>query len=359
MPQENSFDLFRIGWNRDRADDLNRTHPGLQAGRVAVEHKGSYTLFTARGEVRGVITGRMRHATILRADLPVVGDWVATRPIDNGDQVVIEALLPRQSAFSRDIAGLTTEEQVLAANVDVLLILAGLDGDLNLRRVERFLTLAWQSGATPVVVLSKIDQCPDLQNVLSRVESIAPGVDLHPICGLDGTGIEPLRQIFREGQTGALVGSSGVGKSTLINHLVGGSVMTTREVRWDGKGKHTTSHRQLIPLAEGGCVIDTPGLREVRLWDADEGVDTSFSDVVQLAQGCRFNDCSHGHEPGCDVLAALEDGRLDRDRLANYRKLTRELAALERKKDAHLARQHRRKFQSAYAAAKARSKEKW
>ena len=359
MQSEASFDLSRLGWDQDRADHLEQQHPGLQPGRVAIEHKGSYTLFTSEGEMRGEVSGRMRHETILRSDLPVVGDWVATRPVGDENKAVIEAVLPRRSSFSRDVAGLTTEEQVLAANVDVLLILAGLDGDLNLRRIERFLALAWQSGATPAIVLNKIDMCPDVEGVTAQVTAIAPGVEVFPVCGLDGTGTEPIRDLFDRGRTGALLGSSGVGKSTLINHLMQEDVMVTREVRWDGKGKHTTTHRQLIPLVPAGCVIDTPGLRELRLWDADEGIETSFSDIAALAEACRFTDCSHEHEPGCEVLSAVEDGRLDRDRLASYRKLARELAALERKKNVHLAREHRRKFKSAYSEARARSKERW
>lgn len=359
MRSEASFDLSAIGWDRDRADYLEQNHPDLRAARVAVEHKGSYTLFTEVGEVRGEITGRMRHDTLLRSDLPVVGDWVATRALHGEPKMIIEAVLPRRSAFSRDIAGLTTQEQVLAANVDVLLILAGLDGDLNLRRVERFLTLAWQSGATPVVVLNKIDLCPDVASALEQVAEIAPGVQVFPVSGRDGTGIEPLRGLFHDGRTGALLGSSGVGKSTLINRLLGDDVMVTNEVRWDGKGKHTTTHRQLIPLTEGGCVIDTPGLRELRLWDAHEGIDTSFSDIASLAEGCRFTDCSHEHEPGCAVLEAVEEGRLDASRLASYRKLIRELAALERRKDAHLAREHVRKWKRLSNEARTKSRERW
>ena len=359
MHPEASFEVSRLGWDQDRAHHLEQQHPGLQPARVAIEHKGSYTLFTAKGEVRGDVSGRLRHETILRSALPVVGDWVATRPVGDESKAVIEAVLPRRTSFSRDIAGLTTEEQVLAANVDVLLILAGLDGDLNLRRVERFLTLAWQSGAVPAIVLSKIDMCLDLDDVLTQVHAIAPGVEIFPVCGLDGRGMDPLQNFFEGGRTGALLGSSGVGKSTLINHLMQEEVMVTREVRWDGKGKHTTSHRQLIPLAGGGCVIDTPGLRELRLWDADEGIEASFSDISSLAEGCRFTDCSHEHEPDCEVLAAVEDGRLDRGRLSSYRKLARELAALERRKDVHLAREHRRKFTRAYSEARTRSKERW
>lgn len=353
------IDLARLGWDEDRKSYMHENHPDLQPARVAVEHRGSYVLFGAAGELFGEISGRFRHETTLGAELPAVGDWVATRPLPNEAKAVIEAVLPRRSSFSRDVAGLTTEEQVLAANVDVLFILAGLDGELNVRRVERFLTLASESGARPVVVLTKVDRCDELAGALQDVAAVAPGVDIAAVCALDGTGMDELAGHLMDDPTIALLGTSGVGKSTLINRLLNNDLMVTKKVRWDGKGRHTTSHRQLIPLPGGGAIIDTPGLRELRLWDADTGLDTSFTDIADLATGCRFADCTHEHEPECAVLAAVELGVLDGARLASYRKLARELAALERKKDVHLAREHARKFKKLTNDARTRSRSRW
>jgi ribosome biogenesis GTPase len=338
---------------------MDMHHPGLDPARVAIEHGRSYVLFSRLGEIAAETTGRMRHETVLRTGLPAVGDWVAVRHLPGESKAVIEAVLPRRSSFSRDVAGMTTEEQVLAANIDKVFMLSGLDGDLNVRRVERFLTLAWESGAVPIVVLTKTDMCDDLPATLEQVMAVTPGVEIYPVCALDGSGLEALAGELDGDLTIAVLGSSGVGKSTLVNALIGSDLMVTDEVRWDGRGKHTTSHRQLIPLPTGGALIDTPGLRELRLWDADTGIDASFSDVTDLAEGCRFNDCSHEHEPGCAVLAAIENGNLDDARLAGYRKLRRELAALERKKDVHLARTHQRRFKQLSSDARARSKERW
>ena len=359
MPPPTPVDLARLGWDAERADHLHTHHPGLEPARVAVEHRGSYILFTDGGEVSAEITGRMRHDAVLRTELPAVGDWVAIRPLPNEPKAIIEAVLPRRSSFSRDIAGLTTEEQVLAANIDVLFILAGLDGDLNLRRVERFLTLAWESGARPVIVLTKTDRCDDVAAAVNGVIDVAVGADVVAVCALDGSGIDGLEVHLHGDPTIALLGTSGVGKSTLINRLLGEDLMVTKKVRWDGKGRHTTSHRQLIPLPAGGAIIDTPGLRELRLWDADTGLDSSFTDIAELASSCRFADCSHEHEPGCAVLTAVEEGSLEGARLASYRKLARELAALERKKNIHLAREHARKFKKVTNDARTRSRERW
>lgn len=353
-----SFDLALIGWDEDRDSYLKEHHPGLVPARVSVEHRHSYTVLTAEGEMSAEVTGRMRHDALLKSELPAVGDWVAGRRVPGEDKVMIEALLARRSAFSRDVAGLTTEEQVLAANVDKVFVLAGLDGDLNLRRVERFLTLAWESGAIPVVVLTKTDKCDDVPAALEDVVAIAPGVEVYAVCALVDEGVGALAEELVGDPTVAFLGSSGVGKSTLINRMLGEDTMTTKKVRWDGKGRHTTTHRELLPLPGGGAVIDTPGLRELRLWDAGEGIDSSFSDIAELASACRFRDCSHEHEPGCAVIAALESGALDEGRLASYRKLQRELAALARKKDAHLAREHGRRFQRLAAEARARSRAK-
>ena len=337
---------------------MEQQHPTLEPARIAVEHRNSYEVFAASGELAAEVTGRLRHGTELRTELPAVGDWVAVRILPGERKAMIEAVLPRHSSFSRDVAGLTTEEQVLAANLDKVFVVAGLDGDLNLRRVERFLALAWESGAIPIIVLTKTDMCADLPAALESVATIAPGVEILPVCALDGSGMEAVADQLKGQPTIALLGSSGVGKSTLINRLLGEDLMTTDEVRWDGRGKHTTSHRQLIPLPGGGALIDTPGLRELRLWDADTGLGSSFSDITQIAEGCRFNDCSHEHEPGCAVLSALDEGRLDAARLNGYRKLQKELAALERKKDIHLARERNRKFKQLSSEGRARGKAK-
>lgn len=353
-----SFDLAQIGWDEDRDSLMRTSHPDLIPARVIVEHRHSYSVLTAGGEMSAEVTGRMRHEALLKRELPAVGDWVAARPVPGEAKVMIEAVLPRRSSFSRDVAGLTTEEQVLAANIDKVFVLAGLDGDLNLRRVERFLALAWESGAIPVVVLTKTDKCDDVAGALQDVIDVAPGAEVYPVCALENAGMEALMEELRGNPTVALLGSSGVGKSTLINRMLGDDVMTTKKVRWDGKGRHTTTHRELLPLPGGGAVIDTPGLRELRLWDAGEGIDASFSDIAELAAACRFRDCSHEHEPGCAVIAALATGALDEGRLASYRKLQRELAALERKKDVHLAREHNRRFQRLTVEARARSRAK-
>lgn len=358
VEQPDPFDLARLGWTEDRQSHLQQNHPDLQAARVAIEHRGAYTVFTDDGELAAEITGRMRHETVLRTDLPAVGDWVAVRRLPGERKAMIEAVLPRRSSFSRDVAGLRTEEQVLAANVDKLFVVSGLDGDLNVRRIERFLTLGWESGATPVVVLTKTDKCDDVAGALAEVARSAPGVEIFPVCALDGSGLGALRAELAGDPTIAVLGSSGVGKSTLINGLLDAELMVTDSVRWDGRGKHTTTHRQLIPLPDGGALIDTPGLRELRLWDADTGIDTSFNDIAGLAEGCHFTDCSHEHEPGCAVLAALEKGHLEEDRLASYRKLKRELAALERRKDVHLAREHARRFKHLAAEGRAKSRAK-
>ena len=315
----------------------------LLRARVIAEHRGSYKTSSERGELDALVPGRMTYEARGRDDLPTVGDWVEIEPIDDR-QAVIRSIEPRKSAFVRKVAGFESEAQVVAANVDVVFVVEPLDPGPNARRIERYLTVAWESGAMPVVVLTKSDIGEDVAASLASVESSAPGVEVHTVSAVTGDGLDGLREHVGPGTTTTMLGPSGAGKSSLINALAGAEVMVTNDVRWDGKGRHTTTHRQLIELPDGGAIIDTPGMRELQLWEGDEGIDRSFSDIAAFAEHCRFRDCAHESEPGCAVRAALESGELSAARYANYRKQLRELAAIARKKDKRLANAEAKKW---------------
>jgi ribosome biogenesis GTPase / thiamine phosphate phosphatase len=269
---------------------------------------------------------------------------------------LIHAVLPRRTKFSRKAAGAETEEQVVAANIDVVFVVSALAGDLNARRLERYLALGWESGAEPAVVLTKADLCDDVAAALAEVEAIAIGVAVHAVSNVTGNGLDELSTYFAPGRTIAVLGSSGVGKSTLINRLAGRDLQAVAEVRADGRGRHTTTRRELVPLPGGGLVLDTPGMRELALWDASGGVEGVFEDVGVLAARCRFPDCAHETEPGCAVRAALEDGSLDAERLAGYRKLEGELRHLELKIDKRARSEERKKWRR---FARSRRKRVW
>jgi ribosome biogenesis GTPase len=322
--------LESLGWDESYADAFRPYESdGLAPARVAVEHRTEYVVYSEHGELRAELAGKLRHTD----EHPAVGDWVAVATRADEGRATIQALLPRRTAFVRKVAWAETKPQVVAANVDVVFVVCGLDMNYNVRRVERYLTLAWESGAQPVVLLTKADLCDDVDSHVYEVESVAYGVPVHAVSAPQGDGVETVRGYVPGGRTAALLGSSGVGKSTLVNALLGEELLATQEIREDGRGRHTTTHRQLVPLPDGGLVLDTPGMRELQLWDADSGLEAAFGDLESLAAECRFADCTHGTEPECAVRAALAAGTLDVERYESWRKLQRELERLERKQD--------------------------
>jgi ribosome biogenesis GTPase / thiamine phosphate phosphatase len=331
------LNLNDLGWDDGFAAALE-PHNNCIPGRVSAQHRGEYDVLVERGELRAHVAGRLRHEASSGAELPAVGDWVALR------DETIHAVLPRRTAFLRKVAWSQTEAQVLAANLDCVFVVTGLDDDFSVRRLERYLTLAWESGASPAVVLTKADLCDDPLARLLEAEQVALGVPAHVVSNVTGEGIDELAPYLAPAQTIALLGSSGVGKSTLANRLLGGEVQATKELAGDGTGRHTTTARELLRLPGGALLVDTPGLREIQLWDADEGIQEAFADIDELAVDCRFNDCAHMREPGCAVQAAIDEGRLPRERLQSYRALQRELKRLAMKQDARMRSEERKKW---------------
>lgn len=328
------LDLIELGWN-----SLLQQHyepyqeRGYSVGRVMTEHRQIYDITTTSGEVLGELAGKLRFTASERTDLPAVGDWVVMK--EEGGRAIIQAVLPRKSKFSRNVAGAVTEEQIVAANIDTVFLVMALNQDFNLRRMERYLLLAWESGANPVVVLSKSDLSDDAERQAEQVQAIAPGVPVHTISALRTEGVHMLEAYLVQGITIALIGSSGAGKSTLINSLAGQELQRVNEIRHgDGRGKHTTTHRELIVLPQGGVIIDTPGMRELQLNASDDGLSAAFEDIERLSDACRYRDCKHRREPGCAIQSAIASGELDIKRYQNYVKMEKELAyAIRREND--------------------------
>lgn len=327
--------LHDLGW---REGDHTASIPlpaGDVIGRVAVEHRNGYGVYTEEGEFSAEISGRFRHSAERDgpAGLPAVGDWVILRPTLAGERATIREVLPRSTQFTRKVAGRDCAPQIIAANVDGVFLVGALNGDFNLRRLERYLTLAWECGAQPVIVLNKADLCDDQAGERARAAAIAPDVPVHVVSAVSGVGVAELAGYFEGCRTMAFLGSSGVGKSTLINRLLGRELQSTEDVREDGKGRHTTTRRELFLRPGAGLVLDTPGMRELQLWAGAEGVETTFAEVEDLASQCRFRDCRHENEPGCAVNDAVRAGALPAERLHSYRKLRGEIRYLEEKQD--------------------------
>jgi ribosome biogenesis GTPase len=337
--------LGALGWSPQLAAELNT---GLEPARVVAAHRAAYDVQTAQGSLRTRLPGRLVHDGVDVA----VGDWVG---LSDG---LIRCVLPRRSAIVRSAAGKTSESQTLAANVDVALVVSSLGPELEPRRIERYLVTIWESGATPEIVLTKADRLEDPWPLVAEVEAVALGVPVHVVSAVTGQGCDALRARLRDGVTAVLIGSSGVGKSTLVNRFVGREVMATKETREeDDEGRHTTTRRELIELPGGGLIIDTPGIRELQLWDGG-GLEEAFADVEDLAAACRFNDCSHGAEPGCAVKSALASGELSRERYASWQKLQRELRSIAVRADARLRREEKRKWQQRAREGRARARQR-
>ncbi|MDQ3672531.1 MAG: ribosome small subunit-dependent GTPase A [Actinomycetota bacterium] len=333
-------DLATLGWDGDwsAAFEPHRAQ-GLEPGRVSVQHRGAYDVLTEAAETRARLPGRARRDIQTRSELPVVGDWVALEQAGQQGPVV-RGVLPRRTAFSRraahDPGSDSAREQVVAANVDVVFIVASLADEPNPRVLERYLTLAWESGARPVILLTKADLEANPDAVVESLGDIGD-VSVYAVSTRTGLGLDAIRSHLPAGVTGALLGPSGVGKSTLVNTLAGDDLLATGRVGDDGSGRHTTTRRELIVLPGGGVIIDNPGMRELQLWLADEGLQETFADIVAVEAHCRFSDCRHEGEPGCAIRAALADGDLSEERWRSYRELQRELAEL----DERLARRDR------------------
>jgi ribosome biogenesis GTPase / thiamine phosphate phosphatase len=353
--------LKSYGWSDALQHDFQPfAAQGLVPARVIVQQRNLYRLMAETGEIEGRISGRFAHEAA-DGGYPVTGDWVAAEL--KGGAAVVAHVLPRRTAFTRMAAGTAKDRQVVAANVDVALLAASLNADLNLRRLERYLATAYESGAGPIILLTKADACAEPDELIAGVEAIAFGVPVLAVSVRTGQGLAALSAQLEPGKTAVLLGSSGVGKSTLVNALAGAERMATREIREDdAHGRHTTTHRELILLPSGALILDTPGMRELALWDAEAGVAAAFAEttaqVEALAQGCRFRDCAHDREPGCAVRAALADGSLDAERWASFQKLRRELAFAVRKEDPLAAAAERKRWIAIHKSGRARTKSK-
>ena len=340
--------LNEYGWNNTHEVNWKQINSEKYVpGRITLEHKKMYRVATTEGEWLSVCSGTMQYEATERKDYPAVGDWVAVEKMPGEERGIIHTILPRTSLFSRQVAGFTIAEQIIAVNIDIVFLVMSMNNDFSARRLERYLVATYDSGATPVVVLTKKDVCDNPSFYIEEAQRIALGAEIFGVSNVTGEGIDELAALLKNNKTAALLGSSGVGKSSLMNAICGSEMMAVQDIRKDDdKGRHTTTHRELVKIPEGGILIDTPGMREFQLWDNNESLDSGFQDINDLANKCKFNDCRHSNEPGCAIQDALSTGDLAEDRYSSYLKLQKELAFLERKMDRTAKVEERNKWKT-------------
>lgn len=343
--------LKQLGWNslfEENSKSLKQK--GFSFARVITEHKERYIIASEIGELQAEVTGKLLYSSESSAELPKVGDWVAVIIYEDEQKAIIHDLLPRKSVFGRKVSGKKIQEQVIASNIDLLFVVQSLDANYSHRRLERYLTMAFEGNMEPIVILNKSDICQDASNKLNKVKNIYPGIKSFTASAQTGYGINFIKELLSEGKTCALVGSSGVGKSSIINSILGYDRQKVNDVRLvDSKGKHTTTTRDLILIPDTGMIIDTPGMREFQLWNTNEGLEIAFEEIEEFSASCRFKDCSHTHETECAVLNALQSGELSRERYNSYLKLRKEAEWIIRKTDPEEMKKHEQKWKKIHS----------